>query len=58
MKRRVQSRKTRGLLVTDEAIRDFSRLSIRDRLQWLDQARAFCASVLPPKVRKAKKKSS
>lgn len=53
MRRRGQRRKTQRLVVSHEAIEDFSKLSISDRLRWLDEARAFCASALPAKVRKA-----
>lgn len=40
------------LIVTEEAISDFSSLSTSQRLQWLDEMRAFLSKTLPPKTKR------
>ena len=46
-----QKRKSVGLIVTKEAIREFSHLSTRHRLQWLDETRSFLSRALPPRTK-------
>lgn len=40
------------LKVTPGAIRDFARLTIEQRLEWLDETRAFLSQTLPAKTKK------
>ncbi|MBI2166777.1 MAG: hypothetical protein HYU34_00880 [Candidatus Omnitrophica bacterium] len=46
-----RKRKSVGLIVTQEAIQEFSRLSTRRRLQWLDEMRSFLSRALPPRTK-------
>lgn len=39
-----------GLVVTEQAIKDFSVLSARERLQWLDEMRSFLIKTLPKRT--------
>ena len=45
-------RRSRRLTVTREAIKDFSLLTIQDRLQWLDQMRQFLSKTLPKRTQR------
>jgi len=39
------------LLVSQEAIQDFARLSVSQRLKCLDEMRSFLSHTLPPKTK-------
>lgn len=47
-----RKRNSLGLMVTKEAIEEFSRLSTRHRLEWLDETRTFLSKVLPRRTKK------
>ena len=44
------------LMVTQEAIEDFLKLSISERLRWLDEMRAFLSRTLPSSIKRNWKK--
>ena len=39
------------LVVTQEAIDDFRKLSVSQRLNWLDEMRTFLSKTLPPETK-------
>lgn len=41
-----------NLVVTEEAIQDFVRMSVSQRIQWLDETRAFLIRTLSPQAQK------
>lgn len=41
-----------SLIVSPQAIKDFSRLTTEQRLRWLDETRAFLSEVLPTQTKK------
>ena len=41
-----------SLIVTPQAIQDFRRLTTKERLQWLDETRAFLSQTLPARTKK------
>ena len=49
--RRKQTKKV-GLIVSQEAIEDFARLTSTDRLRWLDEMRAFLVKTLSPEAKR------
>ena len=53
MKHKRNAAQKSRLIVTREAMLDFSRLSTAQRLKWLDETRYFLSKVLPPKKQRA-----
>lgn len=46
---RKRAKKNEPLIVTQDAIRDFRRLTTADRLRWLDEMRTFLGQTHPEK---------
>lgn len=49
---KAKRKKSHDLMVTQQAIEDFSVLTTRQRLQWLDEMRQFLSKTLPLKTQR------